>query len=141
MVREANPIVMLMCLFSPAVPAGRPITVVPLKQRAGQRVGHSRTAGRPVRGGIEQRVDHRGAQRRPRAVPDHVREPIVREANCNAYVSLRSGRAGRKAHDADSEWAAVPVHQQQTTVRVAALRVTTLLVGGMAQAIATTMTN
>ena len=29
-----------MCLFSPAVPAGRPIT---LKQRAGQRVGQSRT--------------------------------------------------------------------------------------------------
>ena len=42
-VGEANSIVMLMCLFSPAVPAGRPITVVPLKQRAGQRVGHSRT--------------------------------------------------------------------------------------------------
>ena len=35
-------------------------------------------ASRPVRGGIEQRVrvDHRGAQRRPRAVQDHVREPL-----------------------------------------------------------------
>ena len=30
-------------LFSPVVPSGRPITVVPLKQRAGWRVGHSRT--------------------------------------------------------------------------------------------------
>ena len=34
---------MLLCLFRLAMPVGRPITVVPLKQRAGSRVGHSRT--------------------------------------------------------------------------------------------------
>ena len=34
-VREANSSVMLMCLISLAVPAGRPITVVPLTRRAG----------------------------------------------------------------------------------------------------------
>ena len=33
-------------------------------------------AGRPVQGGIEQRVDHSGNQRRPRAVQDHVLEPL-----------------------------------------------------------------
>ena len=36
MVRETNPIVMLTCLFSSAVPAGMPITVVPLKQQSWQ---------------------------------------------------------------------------------------------------------
>ena len=42
---------MLMCLFSPAVPGGWPITVVPLKQRAGQpaRARRQRAASRPSR--------------------------------------------------------------------------------------------
>ena len=39
--------------------------------RLARRAQQDPAASRPV----EQRVDHRGAQRRPRAAPDHVREP------------------------------------------------------------------
>ena len=39
-----------------------------------RRLQQDQAAGRPVRGGIEQRVDNRAGQRRPRAVPDRVRE-------------------------------------------------------------------
>ena len=53
--------------------------------RLARRAQQDPEAGRPVQGGVEQRVDHRGAQCRPRAVPDHVREFVgpadVREAN------------------------------------------------------------
>ena len=82
-VRDANSIVMLMCLFSPAVPRpegplrghyGRPAEA---KGRLARRAQNP-AAGWPVRGGIEQRVEHCGAQRRPKAVPNHVREPLAR---------------------------------------------------------------
>ena len=111
--------------------AGRPITVVPIRQRAGKRVGHSRSQ-RPLgpceAASSRERVDSDcgiAGQRRPRAVPDHVREPlgptapgqpptnpaiarpveqhmsgtgeIVREAKFLAN-SFQSGSTGRKAH-------------------------------------------
>ena len=46
---------------------GRPAKATGLLARRAQQ---DPAAGRPVRGGIEQRVDHRGTQRRPRAVSD-----------------------------------------------------------------------
>ena len=63
MVREANSIVMLMCLFSPAVPAEGPSAKA--TGRLARRAQQDPAARRPVRGDIEQRVDHRGTQRRP----------------------------------------------------------------------------
>ena len=70
--------------------------------RLARRAQQDPAAGRPVRGGIEQRVDHRGAQRRPRAVPDHVQEPLgptapghrsTNPAIAGAVVKHRTGAA------------------------------------------------
>ena len=51
-----------------AKPSGR------LARRARRRQNPGPAASRSVRGSIEKRVDHRGNQCRPRAIPGHVRE-------------------------------------------------------------------
>ena len=78
---------MLMYLFRPAVLAGRPITVVPLNQRAPSASG-------TLRGGIEQRVNHRGAQRRPTAYRTTCENPWVRLRRTTSGGAAAGGNGG-----------------------------------------------
>ena len=85
-VRVANSIVMLMCLFRPAVPAGRPITVVPLLK---QRAGASGTAG------PSGQLAHHARARRHRVAS----RPWRRPAPTQARTGPRARTPGPPSHE------------------------------------------